>query len=518
MIDTKLLRQKILDLAIRGKLVPQDPTDEPASELLKKIKAEKEALVKAGKIKKDKHESHIFKGDDNRYYETIDGKTADITDEIPFDLPDNWAWCRMGDAVEFIGGSQPPKSVFSFSATADSIRLIQIRDYKSDKYMTFIPKSQAKRFCSADDIMIGRYGPPIFQILRGLEGAYNVALMKAVPCNAITKNYLYYMLKDGSLLSMIESLSDRTCGQDGVNMYDLKRYIIAIPPLAEQQRIVEQIETLLEYVDIIDADAETLEKSITLAKQKILDLAIRGKLVPQDSADEPASELLKKIKAEKDALVKAGKIKKDKHESFIFKSDDNCYHENIDGKVADITDEIPFDLPDGWAWYRLNSLYNFIDYRGKTPTKLTQGVPLITAKNIKKGFISYTPADFISEEEFQERKSRGISQKGDILFTTEAPLGNAAIADLEKFSAGQRIITFQQYAEKSRFLNQLQLYFILTSYFQDLLDSKHTGSTVAGIKAERLKKLLLPLHPLAEQKRIVSQIEKFFAVLETMRG
>ena len=104
MIDTKLLRQKILDLAIRGKLVPQDPTDEPASELLKKIKAEKDALVKAGKIKKDKHESHIFKGDDNRYYETIDGKTADITDEIPFDLPDNWAWVRQASIITLISG------------------------------------------------------------------------------------------------------------------------------------------------------------------------------------------------------------------------------------------------------------------------------------------------------------------------------------------------------------------------------------------------------------------------------
>ena len=99
MIDTKLLRQKILDLAIRGKLVPQDPADEPASELLKKIKAEKDALVKAGKIKKDKHESHIFKGDDNRYYEQIDGKTADITDEIPFDLPSNWCWSRIETAL-----------------------------------------------------------------------------------------------------------------------------------------------------------------------------------------------------------------------------------------------------------------------------------------------------------------------------------------------------------------------------------------------------------------------------------
>ena len=175
-------------------------------------------------------------------------------------------------------------------------------------------------------------------------------------------------------------------------------------------------------------------------------------------------------------------------------------------------------MPDGWVWYRLISLFNFIDYRGKTPTKLTTGVPLITAKNVKRGYISYKPADFISEAEYQERQSRGISQKGDLLFTTEAPLGNVALADLDKFSAGQRIITFQQYTKKNAFLNKLQLFFMLSSYFQQLLESKHTGSTVAGIKAERLKQLLLPIPPLAEQKRIVSQVEKLFSVLETMRG
>ncbi|MBO4405356.1 MAG: restriction endonuclease subunit S, partial [Alphaproteobacteria bacterium] len=294
-----------------------------------------------------------------RYYEQVDGKTTDITGEIPFDLPDGWAFCRMGSAVDFIGGSQPPKSVFSFSPAADTIRLIQIRDYKSDKFKTYIPRSMAKRFCSAEDIMIGRYGPPIFQILRGIEGAYNVALMKAEPCNAISKNYLYYLLKDHALLTMIESLSDRTCGQDGVSMYDLRRYIIALPPLAEQQRIVAQIESLLKCVDEIDRESETLEKSVALAKQKILDLAIRGKLVRQDPNDEPASELLKKIKAEKEALIKAGKLKRDKHESFIFRGDDNRYYEQLDEKTVEVTPELPFKIPESWCWCRLGSLCDY---------------------------------------------------------------------------------------------------------------------------------------------------------------
>ena len=514
MIDTKLLRQKILDLAIRGKLVPQNPTDEPASELLKKIKAEKDTLVKAGKIKKNKHESFIFRGDDNRYYEQIDGKTTDITAEIPFELPDSWAWCRMDNAVEFIGGSQPPKSVFSFSPSPDSVRLIQIRDYKSDKYMTYIPKSQAKRFCSADDIMIGRYGPPIFQILRGLEGAYNVALMKAVPCDAISKNYLYYMLKDGSLLSMIESLSDRTCGQDGVNMYDLKRYIIAIPPLAEQQRIVEQIETLLGYVDIIDTDAETLEKSVTLAKQKILDLAIRGKLVPQDPSDEPASELLKKIKAEKDALIKAGKIKRDKYESFIFRGDDNCYYEQLNGKTVDITTEIPFGLPESWHWCRLRSLGQIVG--GGTPSTANQmfwngSIPWLSPADLTGYTGMYiTHGKKNITEEGLEKSSAVLMPAGSVLYSSRAPIGYVIISK-NSISTNQG---FKSLVPAIVGMSEFY-YFALKARTTDI-KQRATGTTFKEISGNEFGDTIVPLPPIAEQQRIVQAIMQYNSILEAI--
>ena len=144
--------------------------------------------------------------------------------------------------VDFIGGSQPPKSTFEYSPNEDNIRLIQIRDYKTDKFMTFIPRSKAKRFCNKDDVMIGRYGPPIFQILRGLEDSYNVALMKAIANPDLMLNdYLYYLLQDGELLRMLESLSDRTCGQDGINMYELNCYIVGIPPIHEQKKILNYL-------------------------------------------------------------------------------------------------------------------------------------------------------------------------------------------------------------------------------------------------------------------------------------
>ena len=181
-----------------------------------------------------------------------------------------------------------------------------------------------------------------------------------------------------------------------------------------------------------------------------------------------------------------------------------------------IEDEIPFEVPEGWAWCRLNDIYNFIDYRGATPTKITNGIPLVTAKNVKSGYIDYTIDDYISEEEFKERQQRGISKKGDILFTTEAPLGNAALADMEKFSAGQRLITFQQYGSKNELINYVMLMFILSDFFQQQLYVNKTGSTVAGIKAAILKTLWIPVPPYNEQLRISNTLKSAINLIESI--
>ena len=179
-------------------------------------------------------------------------------------------------------------------------------------------------------------------------------------------------------------------------------------------------------------------------------------------------------------------------------------------------DEIPFEVPEGWAWCKLNDIYNFIDYRGATPTKITNGIPLVTAKNVKSGYIDYTIDDYISEEEFKERQQRGISKKGDILFTTEAPLGNAALADMEKFSAGQRLITFQQYGSKNELINYVMLMFILSDFFQQQLYVNKTGSTVAGIKATILKTLWIPVPPYNEQLRISNTLKSAINLIDSI--
>ena len=433
MIDTKLLRQKILDLAIRGKLVPQNPTDEPASELLKKIKAEKDALVKAGKIKKNKHESFIFRGDDNRYYETIDGKTTDITEEIPFDLPDSWAWCRLRNFCITIVDC--PHSTPHYQTTPTSCWAIDTNCIDKNGYIIrkrflgdneFIART---KLCvpRGNDIIMSREGTiGLVAILpTGERICLGQRVMLLRPSSNCIPLYMRNTLATEKFLSQFLSKS-RGMGVQHINVEDIRNGFFPLPPLAEQQRIVEQIKKLLGYVDIIDTDAETLEKSITLAKQKILDLAIRGKLVPQDPTDEPASELLKKIKAEKEALVKAGKIKKDKHESFIFKGDDNCYHENIDGKVTDVTEDIPFDLPDEWEWCRLSTISEFDLGKTLDRQKNTGNYrKYLRSVNVLWGNIDLSD---VKEMRFEDTELERYSiKKGDLLICEGGDVGRCAV-------------------------------------------------------------------------------------------
>lgn len=232
-------------------------------------------------------------------------------------------------------------------------------------------------------------------------------------------------------------------------------------------------------------------------RKSLLQAAITGQLTEQLPTDDDARDLLKKICAEKAKLVAEKKIKTEKPLPTI--SDD----------------EIPFNLPDTWCWCRLNDLYRFIDYRGKTPTKINSGIPLVTAKNVKTGYNDYANREYISEEEYKARQSRGVSHKGDILFTTEAPLGNVSLADLEIFSAGQRVITFQAYCE-NLISNRLVMFFLLAEPFQKTLHENKTGTTVAGIKAEKLKNLIVPLPPLAEQKQIVTRLEELLAEINEL--
>ena len=439
------------------------------------------------------------------YEKFADGSVKCIEDEIPFELPESWAWARLQSFVNFIGGSQPPKSTFEYVATKDNIRLIQIRDYKTDKFLTYIPKSLARRFCSKGDVMIGRYGPPIFQVLRGLEGSYNVALMKAVSEPGIMLNdYLFYLLQDGELLKMLESLSDRTCGQDGINMYELNRYIVGIPPLDEQNRITQYLISVLPIVDNIASNKAELESLITQTKAKILDLAIRGQFVPQDPNAEPASVLLERIRAEKEELIKQGKIKRDKKESVIFRGEDNSYYEKMpDGKLHCLDDQLPFELPDSWEWCNLSMIGTTnigLTYR---PTDIEpDGVMVFRSCNIVNDQVDLS--DLVRVK--TTIRENQYAQKNDILICarngSRALVGKCALipnlGEPASFGAFMAIYRTEYF--------EYIVHYLRSSFFRSVLDDSNS-TAINQLTQDMLKRAVVPFPPISEQRRIAGAIE-----------
>lgn len=223
-------------------------------------------------------------------------------------------------------------------------------------------------------------------------------------------------------------------------------------------------------------------------RQAVLQAAIQGKLTTQRKEDGDARELLKQIQ-----------------KSFVLKQ----------SKIEIDTSAMDFDIPDNWAFVELNQLYQFVDYRGKTPNKSANGIPLVTASNIKKGFMDYTRKEYISEDEYNSRLSRGVTELGDILFTTEAPMGNTSICELKKCSCGQRVITFKQQVNNT-LSNKFFMYCLLSNAFENQLKNNATGTTAKGIKAEKLRHFLIPLPPLAEQQRIVAKVDKLMAEIDEL--
>jgi type I restriction enzyme S subunit len=515
------LKNSILQMAVQGKLVPQDPNDEPASVLLERIRAEKEQLIKEKKIRKEKNPSIIFRGADNLPYEKV-GKNEPvcIADEIPFEIPDSWEWVRLGSIGETnIGLTYKPTDVCNSGIGVLRSNNIQngMMDYSDLIYVSCDVPTRA--MAQKGDILIcarngsrALVGKSAIVDRDGMAFGAFMAIFRSI-CNPYIQLFINSYLFRGQL----DGATTTTINQVTQSM--LRRQLCPLPPLEEQKRIVEKYKELspliIKYEKVYTSTTKLQNNFPAQLRRSILQWAVQGKLVPQDPSDEPAEVLLERIRAEKQKLIKEGKIKKNKHESIIFRRD-NSHYEKCGSEILCIDEEIPFDLPTSWQWERLINIYNFIDYRGKTPTKTDYGVPLVTAKNVKKGYIDYSIKEYISHEEFRQRQTRGISHKGDILFSTEAPMGNAALADINEFSAGQRLITFQQYGECIEISNELMMLFILSDCFQNQLSIQCTGTTVKGIKAEKLKRLLIPIPPLAEQQRILNVIKLAFEAINTL--
>ena len=509
-MDTKALRQKILDLAIRGKLVPQDPNDEPASVLLERIRAEKQQMVKDGKLKpKDiKNDTVIFKGDDNLHYEKFsDGTVKCIEDKIPFDIPDSWVWCRLNDLALYKKGpfgSSITKAMF----VPESDNVIKVYEQKNAINKSaqlghyFISQEKYEELKGFEvfpgDIIVscaGTIGETFVMPHDMRKGIINQALMKIHLFDSSVKAF-YLMYFDNKLKTLANEQGYGMALKNIPPFSILKRYLIPIPPKAEQERILDHIKIILSNINDIDLLAGKLKNDVANAKSKILDLAIRGKLVPQDPNDEPASVLLERIRAEKEELIKQGKIKRDKKESVIFKGDDNSYYEKIGDTVTCIDDKIPFEIPESWCWTRLNHItINHDSYR--KPINSSDRKNRIVGKEKSKLYPYYGATGQV-----------GLID--DYLFDGEyILLGEDAAPFLDKNAQKAYMIIGKSWVNNhAHILKPL----ILSKYLTHCLNSINYlnyvyGTTRLKLTQENMNKILIPVPPFKEQQRLIHKID-----------
>ena len=434
-MNGKQLKNSILQWAIQGKLVPQDPNDEPASVLLEKIRTEKARLIKEGKIKKDKNESFIFRGDDNSYYEKFlaTGEVKCIDEEIPFEIPQGWEWSRMGSIGDWGAGATPAKGNTSYYGgnilwlrTGElNNSIVNDTEIKiTDKAL----KECSLRMNKAGDVLIAMYGATIGKVaIAGCELTTNQACCACTPIG-IFNYYLFYFLM-GSQVDFIKK--GEGGAQPNISREKLVAHLMPIPPIQEQYRIVERIKDVLPLTNkyaLSQIALDELNRSINdKLKKSILQEAIQGKLVPQISEEGTAQELLEQIKTEKEKLVKDGKLKKSAlTDSVIFKGDDNKYYEQVGKEIKEITEEILFDLPDKWQWCRIGTI--FMHNNGKQLNKgNTKGklMKYVTTSNLYwDGFV----LDNLKEMPFKENEiERCMAVKGDLLVCEGGDIGRSCI-------------------------------------------------------------------------------------------
>ena len=509
-MDTKALRQKILDLAIRGKLVPQDPNDEPASVLLERIREQKQQMVKDGKLKKKdiKNDSVIFVGEDSLHYEKFaDGSMKCIEDEIPFELPEGWAWCRVRDIAAVKGGKRLPKGV-GFSPCRTAHAYIRVTDMKNHsintddlKYISEEVFLQIKNYTiSKDDLYVTIAGTigVAGEVPTELDGMNLTENAVKITNIRINKTYLCLIIQSDFVQQQFQ---DKT-HQVAMPKLALERILSTLIPvctITTQSAMVSKFVEMDSLINQIREEKEILAKTVSFTKSKILDLAIRGKLVPQDPADEPASVLLERIRAEKEELIKQGKIKRDKKESVIFKGEDNSYY--------------GIHLPDSWDWASLREIaLSISDGSHNPPPDNGSGIPLLSAANINDNSILMNEISrWITNEEWKIENQRTNIEVGDVLLTIVGSIGRSAVVQNSNHFALQRSVA----VIKPCLINPLYLMHIVQSpQIQKWLTDNSKGTAQKGIYLNALSLMIIPIPPLAEQARIVEQIHIAYKQLD----
>ena len=444
---------------------------------------------------------------DNLHYEKFqDGTVKCIEDEIPFELPEGWAWERLGNVSTIARGGSPRPIEDFLTDDKNGINWVKIGDTEKDGKYILHTKEKIKaaglsktRYVHSGDFLLTNsmsFGRPYILKTDGCihDGWLVIGNIKTV----FSQDYLYYALSSGFMYTTLSLLA---AGSTVKNLKSdtVRSVLFPIPPLNEQERLACRLEELISFVDSINADEDKLVRIIEQTKSKILDLAIRGKLVPQDPNDEPASVLLERIRAEKEELIKQGKIKRDKKESVIFKGEDNSYY--------------GIHLPDGWDWASLREIaLSISDGSHNPPPDNGSGIPLLSAVNINDNSILMNEISrWITNEEWKIENQRTNIEVGDVLLTIVGSIGRSAVVQNSNHFALQRSVA----VIKPCLINPLYLMHIVQSpQIQKWLTDNSKGTAQKGIYLNALSLMIIPIPPLAEQARIVEQIHIAYKQLD----
>ena len=491
-MNGKQLKNSILQWAIQGKLVPQDPNDEPASVLLEKIRQEKERLIKEKKIKRDKNASIIYRGEDNSYYEKMlaTGEVKCIDEEVPFEIPKGWEWCRLGEISTY---AQTKRKINASNADSQLWGL-DLEDIEKGGRLLNI-KTVGERKAIGDktifnrgDILYSKLRPYLLKILVAPEGGICTPEIIPFTCYGnICKDYIVSFLKSPYVDDYINSV---TFGvkMPRVSTETMTSLLVPLPPLSEQFRIDTKTKELMPYIDGYGKAQNKLnklnEELSNIIRKSILQEAIQGKLVPQIAEEGTAQELLEQIKTEKQKLVKEGKLKKSAlASSVIFRGDDNKYYEQIGSKVSEI--ELPFEFPSSWSLARLNAV-----------CQLTDG-------------LKATGKQCLLDAKYLRGKSSGtIVEQGKLVYKCD----NIVLVDGE--NSGEVFIvpqdgymgsTFKQLWISSSMYEPYILAFI--QFYKETLRNSKKGAAIPHLNKELFYGLIIGIPPFQEQKRIVQKIE-----------
>ena len=522
-MNTKQLKAKVLDLAIHGKLLSPEtvaelkksPDYETADVLLEKNRKEKEEKIAKGELKRDKKDSYIFVGDDKRHYEKFaDGTVKDIEDEIPFDVPDGWAWARLGELGEWKSGSTPNRKNLDYYENG-TIPWLLTGDLNNG-YITQIPsKITNKAFMETslrlnpkDSVCIAMYGATIGKLgILTFPATSNQACCVCSDFKGIQNKYLFFFLMQHKDEFIRQGFGG---AQPNISKEKIIATLIPLPPMEEQIQIVKAIDNFFEKIDSLNINTLDLQNCIKQTKSKILDLAIHGKLVPQDTNDEPASVLLEKLRAEKEEKISKGEFKRDKNDSYIYKGSDNCYYEKFaDGRTEEI--DIPFEIPTTWNWCKLGSICDYGKCISVNANTLKSEDWILDLEDIEKD-----TGKIIAFKSFAERKSESTKHKfckGQVLYSKLRPyLNKVVIAPKDGYCTSEILPLNFNNLLTSRYAQVL----LMSSYFLGLVNMVTYGVKMPRLGTEDAKKMLIPVPPMQEQHRIIDKIDTLFARLENI--